>query len=218
VTTFDDEFYRDILGGLAVHSDSDFHRDILATLTRHQEPALGVALNKNQLASKRWLAESLLAAAGPRLGSVLILGGWLGVLAAVLLHDRRFAIERIVSVDIDPRCAPVALSLNATHARASRFAAQTADMHDVDYAGGSRADLVINTSCEHLPEFDRWYARVPDGQLVVLQSNDYFACAEHVNCVASLAAFRAQAPLSETLFAGERPLRRYVRFMLIGRK
>ncbi len=162
------------------------------------------------------------ATVGPRLGSVLILGGWVGALGAVLLHDRRFAIERVVSIDIDPRCAPVAESLNATHARAGKFEARTADMLELDYSRacerGARADLVINTSCEHLPAFDRWYGRVPDGQLLVMQSNDYFACREHVNCVADLAAFKAQAPLRETLFAGERRMRRYVRFMLIGRK
>jgi len=52
----------------------------------------------------------------------------------------------------------------------------------------------------------------------VLQSNDYFACAEHVNCVSDLAEFRVRAPLSDVLFAGERRMRRYTRFMLIGRK
>jgi len=221
VTTFDDEFYRDILEGLAVYADSAFLRDILATITRHQEPRVAAALNKNQMASKLWLAESLLAAAGPRFGSVLVLGGWVGALGAVLLHDRRFAIERLVSVDIDPRCAPIAESLNATHVRAGRFAARTADMLALDYAGAAgdgRADLVVNTSCEHLAQFDRWYARIPDGQLLVLQSNDYFACGEHVNCVPDLAAFRRQAPLRDVLFAGERAMRRYVRFMLIGRK
>jgi hypothetical protein len=223
VTTFNDEFYRDILEGLAVYSDSSFFRDVLATLTRHQEPGIAVALNKNQMASKRWLAESLYAAVGARLGSVLILGGWVGALAAVLLHDRRFEIDRVTSVDIDPRCAPVAESLNATHVRAGKFSAYTADMLTLAYAnhsGGARgaADLLINTSCEHLSDFDRWYARVPPAQLLVLQSNDYFACREHVNCVPDLATFRARAPMRDVLFAGERKMRRYVRFMLIGRK
>jgi hypothetical protein len=221
MTTFDDEFYRDILAGLAVHSDSGFQRDILATLTKHQEPGIAVALNKNQMASKRWLADALFDAVGARLGTVLILGGWFGVLGAVLLHDRRFAIERVVSVDIDPRCAPIAEAMNATHVQGGRFVAQTHDMLALDYAahaGGRHADLVINTSCEHLAEFDRWYARIPERQCLVMQSNDYFACREHVNCVADLATFRARAPLAETLFAGERRMRRYTRFMLIGRK
>ena len=221
MTTFDDAFYRDILEGLAVYCDSAFQRDILATISRHQEPRIAVALNKNQMASKVWLVEALLAAAGPHLGRVLILGGWVGALAAVLLHDRRFVVERVDSIDIDPRCAPVAESLNATHVRSGRFAARTADMVELDYArefNGEGADLVINTSCEHLAEFDRWYVRIPAGQLLVMQSNDYFACAEHVNCVPDLAAFRSQAPLGKVLFAGERRMRHYVRFMLIGRK
>ena len=98
----------------------------------------------------------------------------------------------------------------------------TADMLDYDYAGSANAaeppKLVVNTSCEHLEAFDRWYGRIPDGQLLALQSNDYFACSEHVNCVADLAAFREQAPMRDVLFADEHKLRRYVRFMLIGRK
>jgi hypothetical protein len=222
VTTFGDEFYRDILEGLAVYADSGFHRDVLTALTLHQEPGIAVALNKNQMASKRWLADTLFATVGPNLGTVMILGGWVGALGAVLLHDRRFAIDRVTSIDIDPRCAPVALSLNATHVRSGKFVARTADMLEIDDTSGARGAerpyVVINPSCEHLAQFDRWYARVANGQLLVLQSNDYFACAEHVNCVPDLAAFRRQAPLREVLFAGERPMRRYVRFMLIGRK
>jgi hypothetical protein len=217
MTSFDDEFYRDILAGLAVYAGSDFVRDVLATLTRHQEPGIGVALNRNQMASKRWLADALFESAGGRYRKVVILGGWIGALAAVLLHDHRFDIAHVVSIDIDPRCAAVAESLNATHVRAGRFEARTADMREVDYEAQA-ADLLINTSCEHVEDFGRWYARVPDGQPLVLQSNDYIAVAEHVNCVPDLAAFRAQAPMREALFAGERAMRRYVRFMLIGRK
>ena len=219
----DDEFYRDILEGLALYTGSALQRDVLATLSRHEAPALGEALNKNQIASKMWLADALLDTVGPALGEVLVLGGWFGVLPAVLLHDPRFTIGRVVSLDIDPRCAEVALSLNATHVRTGRFVARTADMLEVDYdadaaAPAGAASLIINTSCEHLADFSRWYERIPANRMLALQSNDYYACSEHVNSVPDLEAFRAQAPMRETLFAGERRLRRYVRFMLIGRK
>lgn len=216
-TSYDDEFYRDILAGLAVGGDGAWPQDILATLTHHAQPRLGAALNANQMASKRWLADTLVASAGGAYGSVLILGGWVGALAAVLLHDRRFTIARVVSVDIDPGCEEIARSLNATHVRAGRFFARTADMREIDYAA-EPFDLVVNTSCEHVVDFDRWYARVPDGQLLVLQSNDYVTCSEHVNCVPDLAAFRAAAPMRTLLFEGERRMRRYTRFMRIGRK
>jgi hypothetical protein len=162
---------------------------------------------------------------GSDLGDITILGGWFGVLGAVLLHDPRFSIGKVVSVDIDPRCAAIAESLNATHVRMGKFAARTADMLEIDYpppgagaAGTAPDDLVVNTSCEHLAAFGRWYGRIPSGKRLVLQSNDYFACDQHVNCVPDLATFRAQAPMREVLFAGERKMRRYVRFMLIGRK
>ncbi|MEP7064065.1 MAG: class I SAM-dependent methyltransferase [Betaproteobacteria bacterium] len=221
MTTFTDEFYRDILEGLAIHSGSALQRDVLATLSQHDEPRLGAALNKNQLSGKMWLADSLLASAGPVHASVAILGGWVGVLGAVLLHDTRFTIGRVTSIDIDPGCAPVAEALNATHVRAGKYATRTADMLALDYDDandGARFDLVVNTSCEHLRDFGAWYDRIPDGQLLVLQSNDYFACDEHVGCVADLAALRAQAPLRDVMFAGQRAMRRYTRFMLIGHK
>lgn len=217
MTSFDDEFYRDILAGLAVYEDSAFLRDIVTTLSRHQEPGIAVGLNRNQMASKRWLVDTLYATCGGRYDTIVILGGWIGVLGAVLLHDRRFAIEHVVSVDIDPACADVAHSLNATHVADGRFEARTADMRQLDYATQA-PDLLINTSCEHVEDFGRWYARVPDGQRLVLQSNDYVTVREHVNCVADLAAFRAQVPMRDVEFAGERALRRYTRFMLIGRK
>ena len=76
-----DEFYRDILEGMALYTRSAFQRDVLKTLSRLDEPALAEALNKNQIASKLWLADALFDAAGADLGNVLVLGGWLGVLA-----------------------------------------------------------------------------------------------------------------------------------------
>jgi hypothetical protein len=216
-----DEFYGDILEGLAAWLASPLVGDIRATVARFAEPDLGTALNRNQIRSKLWLADSLHASAGDSYGTITVLGGWFGVLGAILLNDPRFRIGRVVSTDIDPRCAAIAESLNATQVRAGRFSARTEDMRTRSYsaAGGDEApDLLVNTSCEHVVGFDDWFARVPTGQLVALQSNDYYAIADHVNCVADLDAFRAQAPLREELYAGTQPHKRYRRFMLIGRK
>jgi hypothetical protein len=240
-----EEFYRDILDGLATWLDSALIADILATVSRHPEPDLGNALNRNQVGCKLWLADALQQSLGTRFGTITLLGGWFGVLAAILLHDRRFAIDRVESIDIDPRCAPVAQSLNACHARTGRFVARTADMLALDYAAMRRAaatlaprdattrsgaaknddtseakvpSLVINTSCEHLVRFADWWARIPSGQWLVLQSNDYRGVPGHVNCVDDLSAFRAQAPMREVVFAGTREHKRYRRFMLIGLK
>ncbi len=215
--TRNDEFYQPILEGLAKHLDSRFVADVLRTIVRFPDAELHYALNKNQIASKAWLIDELHRANRRRLGTVYVLGGWYGVLAAMLLDDRRFEVGRVVSVDLDPACAAVADSVNGAHRAAGRFTALTADMCDHDYRSAPD-DVIVNTSCEHLERFDDWYARIPRGMVQVLQSNDYFDCDEHVNCVADMAAFKRQAPMSETLYEGEMMRKRYTRFMLIGRK
>ena len=228
-----DAFYQEILEGLATYFDSPFLADLLRTVELYPEPYLAHALGKNQLASKKWLLDEVLRAVGPRLGTVYVLGGWKGVLGALLLSDRRFQVDRVLSFDIDPDCEAAADTMNASHVPAGRFKALTADMYTMDYGrgvfagrdaeGGSleieaEPDLVVNTSCEHLDRFGQWYERIPAGTLLALQSNDNFAVDVHVNCVEDLEAFKRQAPMREVLFAGELPRKRYTRFMLIGRK
>jgi hypothetical protein len=228
-----DDFYKDILKGLAVYFDSDFISDIQKTTVAFPRPELANALNKNQTRSKKWLIDALHQAMGGRLGVVHILGGWYGVLGAMLLHDRRFDIDQVVSIDNDPTCEAVANSLNGTLYSDGRFTSITADIYELDYNAAALAmdgisnpvpravvmpDIIISTSCEHLSRFGDWYENLPAGMPLVLQSNDFFDCDEHVNCVPDLEAFKRQAPMAEILFEGGLALKKYTRFMLIGRK
>jgi hypothetical protein len=215
-----DALYLDILGGLAAYFDTPFARDLVATVERFPTADVAHALNKNQVASKMWLVNELVRAAGPRLGTVFVLGGWMGLLSAILLNDARLRLARVVSVDLEPACAPVAESLNRTALLQKRFNALTAAKYDLDYTGTAldRPDTIVNTSCEHLDAFEAWYARIPAGTLLALQSNDMFDEPVHVNCVPDLASFRRQAPMAELFYADALPRKRYTRFMLIGRK
>ncbi len=213
-----DEFYLDILDGLARYLDDPFFRDVVAAVSRYRGPYIANSLNKNQMASKTWLIDELYRATGGNLGTCYVLGGWNGVLGALLLRDPRLHIERLLSIDIDPACRAVAETMNAHHVESGRFEAVTADMHDVDYGADGSAVMLFNTSCEHLENFAGWYAGTPRDMLMVLQSNDMFNEEAHVNCVPDLDAFKRQAPMTNLLFAGELPLKRYSRFMLIGRK
>lgn len=212
-----DSFYSDILKGLGVYFDSRFVADIRDTAARFPDPYLGYALNRNQMTSKKWLVDTLADVAGGAIGRVCVVGGWYGVLAAMLLHDKRLDVASVTSVDRDPTCHAVADSLNATHVADGRFTSLTADMLELDYAKDGY-DLVVNTSCEHLAELDDWLGRIPVGTMLVLQSNDYYGIEGHVNCVDDLGAFKRQAPLAELSFEGEMKIATYTRFMLIGRK
>ena len=208
--------YLDILKGLAVHYESPFITDIRETALRFPRLTLGHALNRNQITCKKWLVETLFEATGGNLGRVGVLGGWFGVLGAMLLHDPRFNIDQLCSVDMDPACEEVALCLNKTHVDSGRFKFLNANMYDMDFKDLG-CDLIVNTSCEHLDSIGKWFERMPSGTLLTLQSNNYFGIDGHVNCVENLDQFKQQVPLSEVMFEGELALKKYTRFMLIGR-
>ena len=218
----DRQALKDVLDGLTLLYGSTFLQDLRNTLIAYPDAALPVALNKKQMASKLWLVDALAEASAGALGTVHIQAGWYGVLAALLLRETRLSLEHVTVIDVDETCAPVALSLNATEVQRGRFAFFAADIMELDYdalpPGLDAPHWIINTACEHLGAFDRWFASLPQGMHVVLQTNDYRAIETHVNCVDDLDAFRAQAPLSEELFAGALRLPKYTRFMLIGRK
>ncbi len=221
-----DEFYHDILDGLSVYMSSSFILDILHAIREYPVMRLGQSLNLGQVSSKKWLLDSLVDAGEVNLGVIYILGGWYGVLGAMLLHDPRFSIDKVVSVDIDAQCKPIADALNRTHVECGKFESVTADVYHLDYSQmfsrsgkkPGKPDLLINTSCEHLSDFDRWYDRIPPQTLMVVQSNDYFSCDEHINCAVDLEAFVRQAPMSEVMYQGQMKLKKYTRFMQVGRK
>lgn len=203
----------DLVRGIAAYTGSALVAGLARVVAAHPQAAIANAFNHKQVASKLWARDRLFESRGGRFGTVWILGGWYGVLGAMLLDDRRFDIGLIESIDVDPDVAEVARTLN--HAAGARFRARTADMYGLDYRG-SRPDLVVNTSCEHIADVRGWLDRLPAGTQVLLQSNDYFAEATHINCVPSLDAFEAMTRLPRVDFAGALPTKKYTRFMLIG--
>ncbi len=193
----------DLLRGAAVLTGNDLLLRLARTVSRFPEPNFtslsttarsprkcGRAMNSRNTRRKGWQR-------------LWIVGGWYGVLPALLFADDRLSIGRIESIDIDPAVAVVARSLNEPQVADGRFAARTADMYALDYAAASGGpDLVINTSCEHIADLPGWLALIPRGTRVLLQSNDYFAESQHVNSHASLDEFAAIAGLAPGRFRG----------------
>jgi hypothetical protein len=203
----------DLMRGVAAYTASPLMAGMAQVIVRHPEADLANAFNHKQVASKIWGRQSLFETLGGKFGRIVILGGWYGVLAAMFFDDQRFSIDAIDSYDIDPGVGRVAETLN--DAWKDRFRAVTADMYALPY-GDLGADLVINTSCEHIADLPGWLALLPKGTRVLLQSNDYFSEPTHINCVPDLAAFVAQVKLDHVAFAGALPTKNYTRFMVIG--
>jgi hypothetical protein len=165
-----------------------------------------------QLKSKEWLITNLRKNVN-QVVSIDIHGGWVGVLASMLFQSDIY-ITSIRSVDIDHTCESIANMMNKSEEIAGRFRAVTADMCEIR----SDADVVINTSCEHITQdqYDLWLSRMPHNTLLVLQSNNY-DIPEHVRIANSLEEFKQQCHLEKILWAGELTLPLYTRFMIIAR-
>jgi hypothetical protein len=193
------------------------------------ESALVDAYSLGQLKSKLWLIENL----PDDMGDVFIVAGWYGTLASLMFDRCRDKFEKIRNFDIDESCAPIADNLNRPWVMDGwQFKASTMDIHDMKYpttyttyrANGTSIDItempntIINTSCEHIHNFDDWYESIPKGTLLVLQSNNYFDLPEHVNCSENLDLFNKSIHMPEVLYLGELSLSKYKRFMKIGYK
>ena len=193
------------------------------------------ALSEGQLNSKLWLLDRI---KGIDLGTVFICAGWYGVLATLMFEDENIYVDKIRSFDIDDSCWKIAEDLNEPwKADNWVFKASTLDIiglfnywysedglyhYFTTNIKGKRVHIkempntIINTSCEHIENFTKWFNAIPTGKLVALQSNNYFEIEDHVNCVNSLDEFKQQAPLSNIIYEGELELEKYTRYMLIG--
>lgn len=166
---------------------------------------------KGQIKSKIWLIDNLKPYVIVDPVSIDIHGGWNGVLAS-LLFQSSISVKNIRSIDIDPSCEETANTLNKIEEIAGKFRAVTANMCEVR----SDADVVINTSCEHITQddYDLWLSGMPHNSLIVVQSNNY-DIPEHVRTANSLEHFKEQSHLN-IIWAGELSLPLYTRYMIIG--
>ena len=165
-----------------------------------------------QIRSKEWLIDSLTSYVH-KPSSVDIHGGWVGTLASMLFQSN-IPVTNIRSIDIDPSCASIAVMMNKIEEMQGRFRAVTGNMTEIR----SDADIIINTSCEHITqdEYELWLSGLPHNSLLVLQSNNYII-PEHVRPVNSLIEFESQSQIN-VLWSGELVLPLYTRYMIIGKQ
>lgn len=211
--------------------NSDFFDNFGQVLNKYPSIDMRDLFSKGQMESKRWLVNELEKINKP-LGTVFLCAGWYGSLAT-FLFETKLEIEKIRSFDIDKHCAAIAETFNRTKTMDNwKFKASTLDISKLDYpatystfrSDGSSLELtempntIINTSCEHIENFDVWFNNIPAGTFVILQSNDYFKLPEHVNCCVDLEDFSKMTPMHKVYYQGELQLSKYTRYMRIGVK
>ena len=211
--------------------------EVLTTLpkTIKNFPNINVkdAYARGQLHSKKWLVTEV-EKIGMHLGTVFLCAGWYGTLATMLFESKKVHLDKIRSFDIDESCWRIAESINKPWVMDEwKFKATTQDIHKINFneyayttlrSNGTERELfdvpntIINTSCEHIEDWDKWWASIPKGKLCILQSNDYKELPEHINCVDDVDHFKKIAPMTTYLYGGDLILGKYTRYMLIGIK
>lgn len=190
--------------------------------------------SRGQLESKLWLVNTL-KELDVELGTVFLCAGWYATLAT-MIFESGVKVDKIRSFDLDPSTVDIAEIFNKPwFVDQWKFKAIVEDIVNIDFNEhtwqfwsnannrmskpiSDNPDTIINTSCEHIENFDEWYAKIPTGKLVILQTNNYVEVKEHVNCSTDLDAFKKQAPMTTELYSGELLLPKYKRFMRIGYK
>ena len=185
-------------------------------INREQLSTIGSSLSQGQIESKLWLYSVLKDVLPAGKYDFHFAGGWTGLTALMGFWLMPQAFDRGTSFDIDAQCADIARHLNEPFSWNGQFFARTDDVNNFRYSPQSN-QILVNTICEHL-NFKEWFESVPDGQFLILQSNNQHGAEGHVSCVESLQDFMQIAPLQTQLFAGELDLFDYKRFMLIGMK
>ena len=214
-------------------------------IKRFEGQALTDAFSRGQLRSKLWVSDTV-NDLGIDLGDmVYVCAGWYGVLPSILFERNK--VENILSFDSDATTDNPADTLNKEKTiDGLKFKAVVKDIHELKYKTESfdvnhyqysdvtefkitkqsmpvkmNATCVINTSCEHIKDFDKWWSGIPDGMLVIMQNNDFDDEEGHDHAddtVTSLEEFTKRLNVSDTLYEGTLALDKYNRYMVIGYK
>ncbi len=144
---------------------------------------------------------------------ITILGGWYG---SILIPAFKEA-KRISLIDIDKNATSIGKQRLFKHYNNVDFI--TSDVFDKNRYGRIRyANLVINTSCEHMKPMRELEALQQSNAYFAFTSNNMLSIEGHINCVYDLDDFEKQMPdNAKVLVRDSITDERGTRFMLIGK-
>ena len=162
--------------------------------------------------------------------TVVMWAGWYG---SILIPRLANKVKKIVNIDLDNQTTKVSKKLFNNYENVDYICDDIFKTYRDAYLN---TNLIINTSCEHMPPMKDWKwfgagalsndqdtsifrtPKLPDNCYVAFQSNNMFDIEGHVNCVNSLQEFKDQMPeRAEILFEEEVEDTRGTRYMLVGK-
>lgn len=161
--------------------------------------------------------------------TVVIWGSWYG---SILIPALAPKIQKLISIDLNN--TPLQISKNRLFKKFKNVDYICDDIFKTCRKQYLETNLIINTSCEHMPPMKEWPwfgpgALIEDGQkgkdpklssncYFAFQSNNMFGIEGHINCVSSLETFKNQMPSrAKILYEEEVADTRGTRYMLVGK-
>ncbi len=143
---------------------------------------------------------------------IVIFGCWYGSILISAFYNK---VKKITAIDIDPKVI--------SRAKYNLFKDTNVDFisKDVfDWAPDSsrikKTDLIINTSCEHMPSMKK--LNLETKSYFAYTSNNMYDIEGHINCVSSIEEFKYQLPDNAKVMIEDRIVdERGTRFLLIGK-
>lgn len=174
-----------------------------------------------QILSKIWLCEELEPVVSQHFHapvSIVLLGGWYGLINLLLRSRNRIDIRQVKNIDIDQQACDIADKINESWVWQSwQFKSFCQDACKFEYAD---TDIVVNTSVEHMQD-TQWFDNIPKDTVCVLQSNN-MTHEDHYRNHLNLDEFVDDFPLKDVYYAGiknfQYPDWSFERYMIIGRK
>jgi hypothetical protein len=148
------------------------------------------------------------------IGAYYVFGGWYGVTTQLILDNLDACVRNVYSVDSDPYCAWVINDV----VKSDKVEAVTHEMSDYEYP--EKPACVINCVTEHITQetFDKWWDKIPEGTMYVLQGNDFWESPDHIRCAANFDDFKTIHHCKNILGEKEWDCDGFTRYMVWGHK
>ena len=144
---------------------------------------------------------------------IVIFGGWYG---SILIPAFQY-VKRITLIDNDPKVISIAKYRIFDDYQNVDFISSDVFSHH-RFKRIKDSNLIINTSCEHMPSMSELSALYKSNAYFAFQSNNMFDIPTHVNCVSSIDEFYSQLPRNATVITeDEIEDNRGIRFTIIGK-
>ena len=191
--------------------DLQLFKNIMAE-SRHNSDLLD-SFSPNQFKSKERIIKHIRDQLILRTDSeIVILGGWYG---SILIPEFK-EVKRITLIDKDEKVISIAKNRLFNHYKNVDFIKKDVFDWAPDSSRIKNTDLIINTSCEHMPSMKK--LELDTNAYFAFTSNNMYDIEGHINCVSSIEEFKWQLPDNAKVIKEDRIVDdRGTRFILIGK-